>query len=85
MSTITPEITDYSAYKQLAENNAPTPTATSSSAMTNETVFLRVSVAATAKDVRVSFDPVTIEESRQTRQLNKSIRLGFTPPTSSTR
>jgi hypothetical protein len=50
-----------------------------------EPAFLRVAVRATANNVRVSFDPVSVEEERQTRELNKSVRLGFVPPSASTR
>ncbi len=50
-----------------------------------DTVFLKVSLNSTDTNVRLSFDPVTVEEMRQTREVNRSIRLGFVPPTVSTR
>jgi hypothetical protein len=58
---------------------------TVSKAASPDTVFLKVAVSATAQNVRMKFDPVSVEEVRQTRELNRSIRLGFMPPTSSTR
>lgn len=48
-------------------------------------VFLKVEFPVSAKSVCVSFDPVSMEEIRQTRELNQSIRLGFMPPAVSTR
>ena len=54
-------------------------------ATTRAEVFLRVAVSGAAHSVKLSFDPVSAEEVRQTRELNRSIRLGFVPPTSSTR
>lgn len=53
--------------------------------LVGETVFLKVSVNSTDTNVRLSFDPVSVEEMRQTREANRSIRLGFVPPTVSTR
>ena len=50
-----------------------------------DAVFLKVAVPSTATTVLVSFDPVSMEEGRQTRVLNQSVRLGFVPPAASTR
>jgi hypothetical protein len=60
-------------------------TASNVSAVVQEPIFLKIAVQATAKDVRVSFDPVSVEDAHQTRNINKSVRLGFVPPASSTR
>ena len=62
-----------------------TVTTVSSARAAPETVFLKVAVPSTATKVRVSFDPVSVEEGRQTRALNRSVRLGFMPPSASTR
>ena len=43
-----------------------------------------VSVSAGATTVGVFFDPVLTQRKEQTAVLNKTIELGFTPPTSST-
>lgn len=53
-------------------------------AMVGEAVFLKVSLNSTDTNVRLSFDPVSVEDMRQTREVNRSIRLGFVPPTVST-
>ena len=46
---------------------------------------LKSTLPATAQDVTFSFDPVSLDDARQTRQLNRSLRLGFMPPVDSTR
>lgn len=78
------ESTDTSTYNQLAGDESLTTTS-SERVMTQEPVFLKVAVLATAASVRVSFDPVSVEQVRQTRELNRSVRLGFVRPTASTR
>jgi hypothetical protein len=40
---------------------------------------LDVVLPVNAKDVCVSFDPVSLEDARQTRELNQMARLGFVP------
>lgn len=52
--------------------------------LVGEAVFLKVSLNSTDTNVRLSFDPVSVEDMRQTREVNRSIRLGFVPPTVST-
>lgn len=47
--------------------------------------FLKVAVPAGATKVSLSYDPVSAEESRKTRQMNQAVRLGFMPPAASTR
>lgn len=78
------ESTDTLTYNQLAVDKSLTTTS-SVRAMTQEPVFLKVAVLATAASVRVSFDPVSVEQVRQTRELNRSVRLGFELPAASTR
>lgn len=70
--------------EQMTSGPAST-TASSVKAIEQEPVFLKVAVPSTATNIRVSFDPVSIEEGRQTRELNRSVRLGFVPPAASTR
>lgn len=53
--------------------------------MMTDAVFLKVATNANATSVRVSYDPVSVEANRQTRELNKSMKLGFLPPAASTR
>ena len=78
------EMSDDSLFAQLASEVTVT-TVSSAKATAPETVFLKVAVPSTATKVRVSFDPVSVEEGRQTRALNRSVRLGFMPPSASTR
>lgn len=78
------EMSDESVFAQLAGEVTVT-TVSSAKATAPETVFLKIAVPSTATKVRVSFDPVSVEEVRQTRALNRSIRLGFVPPSASTR
>jgi hypothetical protein len=78
------EMSEDSVFAQLASEVTVT-TVSSAKATAPETVFLKVAVPSTATKVRVSFDPVSVEEGRQTRALNRSVRLGFMPPSASTR
>lgn len=73
-----------SAFAQLPEaTNVVTMTGQRLGSATG--VYLRVEVPATAAEVRVAFNPVGVEEVRQTKELNRSVRLGFVPPVASTR
>ena len=72
-----------SMFAQLS-SEPPETTAGSRLAVT-EADSLSVAVSSAAEQVNLSFDPVSVEEARQTRALNRSMRLGFTPPTASTR
>jgi hypothetical protein len=56
-----------------------------SSIMDHGTPQLKVSVPAGANTVKASFDPVSAEDARLTRLLNKTLELGYEPPLSSTR
>lgn len=51
----------------------------------SESVFLKIAVPATASNIRMKYDPVSMEQAQQTRELNRSVRLGFVPPVVSTR
>jgi hypothetical protein len=63
----------------------PKSTAASRSAASAEVEVLKSALAASAQVVSFTFDPVSIEDAQQTRQLNKSLHLGFSPPVASTR
>lgn len=78
------ETSEDSVFAQLAGEVTVT-TASSAKATAPETVFLKVALPSNVTTVRVSFDPVSVEEGRQTRALNRSVRLGFMPPSASTR
>lgn len=73
------------------ETSMPHPSAESAAFVTAvrgataERVFVKVATSATATVVRVKYDPVSLEEARQTRALNRAVRLGFVPPVASTR
>lgn len=63
-----------------------TITGTNTSALSGAAVsFVSVAVPTKNEKVSISFDPVSAEARRQTRELNQVIRLGFKPPVSSTR
>lgn len=47
-------------------------------------VFLTVTLPATASKVKISYDPVSVEAARQTREINTAIRIGYVPPERST-
>lgn len=66
-----------------AEAGGSTASATKA-ASSSATEFLRVAVPSTAQSVKMTFNPVSVEERRQTRELNRALRLGFMPPTTST-
>lgn len=53
--------------------------------ITQEPLCLKVNIPSSATNVRISFAPVSIEEVRQTKELNRASRLGFVPPLVSTR
>jgi hypothetical protein len=85
MSTIgETERSEQSLFAQFNSEVAVT-TVSAAKPTAQDAVYLRVAVPSTATTVRVSFDPVSVEEGRQTRVLNQSVRLGFVPPTTSTR
>lgn len=75
---------DFSNYEP-GKSETPSMTSAHLRVMIQEPVFLKFLVQASAENVRVSFDPVSVEEVRQTRELNRSVRLGFVPPAVSTR
>lgn len=75
-----------SFFAQLTSETAEHEVTIRSSQITSaDKLFVKVAVPASAGNVLVKFDPVALEEARQTRQLNKSLRLGFVPPVVSTR
>ena len=78
------EMSEESMFAQLSGEVTVT-TVSAARATAPETVFLKLALPSTATNVKVSFDPVSVEEGRQTRALNRSVRLGFVPPIASTR
>jgi hypothetical protein len=79
------EIADLLCDEQLVGADVAVETTSFVKAFIQEPIFLKVAVQATADNVRVSFDPVSVEGIRQTREINRSVRLGFVPPAVSTR
>jgi hypothetical protein len=47
--------------------------------------FLKLAVSTATAHVTASFDPVSAEQARRTQALNLAVRLGYEPPSSSTR
>jgi hypothetical protein len=72
-----------SMFAQLSSEQ-PETTAASSSVVA-EVDSLKVAVSSADEQVNLSYDPVSVDDARQMRALNRSMRLGFTPPTASTR
>ena len=74
--------------KGLAESYLNSSVADSLFVFANEVqgaAFVKVGVMAGAESVKVTFDPVSVDSVRSTRELNRVVQLGFVPPTISSR
>lgn len=70
------------AYAAMTHVSAPS---TTHEAIVNRVEMVKLSLPANSTCLKAAYDPVSNEQNWKTRQLNQTVRRGYTPATSSTK